>query len=370
MLLFAVYLGALSILLPVIGTSFGLGLAVQGRLFPADFGGFVVGVMICGNLSDRLGRKTVLLGGIAFYALGLALFGLAATFPLALLAAVLIGAGSGSMEVVASALAGEIYPERRAFIINAIQIAFGAGAAFGPTLAHYLLSAGTDWRALFLGLAAINIVVAAAFCFQRVPRTEYSAESLRWSSVRAVLGHPVFLLLCLAQALYVGSEVGFFSWMPTYFQKSLPHGEAWEGLIVSFFWIPMTIGRIAIGPALTRWPLTALMVVLAVGGIVSSTLAIVFFSPGPVMLSVALTGLFFSGLFSLILAEAAERFQDLAGTVYGCVVAAGGVGGAIFPWLIGAAADTRLHLRGALGLIPSMVAGILVIGIHLRRNHA
>jgi len=86
MFLYSVYFGALSVMLPFVGASFGLGPAAEGRLFPANFGGFVGGVLVCGYLSDRWGRKAVLLLGIAVYALGLALFGAAPTFALALLA--------------------------------------------------------------------------------------------------------------------------------------------------------------------------------------------------------------------------------------------------------------------------------------------
>ena len=119
--LYAVYLGALGVLLPFIGASFRLGPAAQGRLFPADFLGFIAGVLLCGSLSDRLGRKAVLLGGIAAYALGLALFSGSGTFALALTATALIGAGTGAMETVASALAADLFPERRAFLINACK---------------------------------------------------------------------------------------------------------------------------------------------------------------------------------------------------------------------------------------------------------
>ena len=350
--LYAVYLGALGVLLPAVGVSFDLGPAAQGRLFPADFGGFIAGVLVCGALSDRLGRKAVLLGGVAAYALGLALFSRAGTFPLALLATGLIGAGCGAMETVASALAADLFPERRAFLINALQIAFGAGAALGPALAHRLLLGGTDWRTLPLALAAANVLLFLALASQPVADTRQGEEALDPNALRAVLRQPVFLALCLSQALYVGAEVGFVSWMPTYFLRRLPGGVAWAGAVVSVFWIAMTLGRFATGALVTRLPLLRLTLLLAAGGTAGTALALAWTTPGATLALVGVTGLCFSGIFGLILAEAGERCPRYAGTTFGAVVAAGGIGGAVVPWAVGATADTGAGLRGALLLIP------------------
>lgn len=358
--LYAVYLGALSVLLPFIGASFGLGSAAEGRLFPANFVGFVVGVLVCGGLSDRLGRKAVLLLGIGAYALGLALFGGAAAYPSALLASALIGAGTGAMETVASALASDLFPERRAFILNALQVAFGAGAALSPALSHHLLTSGTDWRTLYLALAVANALLFLTLTLQSVPRTIHPPEALDLAALRAVLRQPAFVVLCLSQALYVGAETGFFSWMPTYFQR-LPGGPAWAGLVVTGFWVAMTVGRLATGALVAHMPLSRLILWLALGGVAGSFLALLSTSPILVFVGVVWTGLCFSGIFGLILAEAGERFPQIAGTVFGGVVAAGGVGGAVIPWAVGALADTALGWRGALALVPFTAAGLALL---------
>ena len=355
--LYALYLGALGVLLPAVGLSFRLGPETQGRLFPADFGGFIVGVLLCGWLSDRLGRRSVLLGGVAAYALGLILFSRAGTFPLALLATALVGAGSGAMEIVASALAADLFPERRAFLLNALQVAFGAGAALGPALAHGLLSAGTDWHALPLALAAVNVVLLAALAVLPVEDVRQGEEALDWGALRSVLRQPVFVALCVCQALYVGAEVGFASWMPTYFGR-LPGRAAWAGVVVSVFWVGMTAGRLAVGWLVTRMPLLRLTLFLALGGTGATALTLVWTGRGAAMAFVGVVGLCFSGIFGLILAEAGERFPRFVGTTFGAVVAAGGIGGAVLPWMVGALAGTHLGWRGALLLVPVAMIGL------------
>ena len=365
--LYAVYLGALGVLLPALSTSFHLGPAAEGRLFPANFLGFIGGVLLCGSLSDRLGRKAVLLGGVAAYALGLAVFSSSGTFALALLATALIGAGSGAMETVASVLAVDLFPERRAFLLNALQVAFGAGATFSPALVHGLLIAGTSWRVLYVGLAVLNVALFLALAFQPVVETRHEREALDWAALRAILRQPVFQVLCLSQALYVGAEVGFTSWMPTYFLRRLPGGAAWAGTVVTVFWLAMTAGRIATGSLVTRLPLMRLNLFLALGGAVGAALALVWAVPLAVLVFVGLTGLCFSGIFGLILAEAGERYPRFAGTTLGAVVAAGGIGGAVIPWAVGALAGAGLDWRGALLLVPFAAALLAAVTYRLGR---
>lgn len=367
--LFAVYLEAVGILLPELGRTFRLGPAIEGRIFPASFGGYILGVVSCGILSDRLGRKRVLLGTVLVYAVALGLAGFAHSFGMALTAFALIGAGGGAMETVASALAADLYPEKRAAILNALQIAFSTGAILSPLLAQKLLVLGADWHRLFLGVALANFLLLALLAVQKFPALTYSAEALDGAALKAVLTQPAFLILCAAQALYVGAEVGLSSWLPSYFGR-LPGGAAWSGVVVSGFWLAVTLGRAAVGGGVVGLPLTRLAALMGIFGAAASGAALLFSSTGPVLVCIFGTGLCFSGIFGLVLAETGNRYSNAAGTVFGGVVAAGGVGGAVVPWAIGALTLTAWGWRGALALIPvsSLVLGLLLLSLEKRRS--
>ncbi len=368
MFFYAVYLGAISVLLPFIGKTFHLGAEAQGRLFPADFIGFVSGVLLCGVLSDRYGRKRILLSGIFSYALGLLIFGCARTFAFALAASFLVGAGSGAMEAVASALATDLYPDKRAFIINTIQVAFGAGAASSPALARLLLTAGWDWKLLYLGLAAANVALFLVLLSQPVPNSTGAESKFDFSALKYLLKQRVFILLCAAEAIYVGAETGFFSWMPTYFEKEITGGVEFAGLVVTVFWIAITVGRFLTGFLIDRFDLMGLTLTLCICSAVTSSLSLAWKQPILVMFMVMLTGLGFSGIFGLILAEAGEQYHDISGSVFGGVVAAGGVGGAVFPWMVGAAASAGAGWRAALGTVPILCIILAGLTIFLRQN--
>ena len=180
---------------------------------------------------------------------------------------------------------------------------------------------------------------------------------MNWHDLRDLLRQPAFGLLCLSQGLYAGAEVGFFQWMPTYFQ-TLAGGAAFSGVVVSVFWSAMTIGRIITGSLLERLPLLPFGIALAVLAAISAVCALLASAPPLVLGFVALTGLLFSGIYSVVLAEAAHRFAHRAGTVFGGIAALAGIGCALSPWAVGAIGASALGWRVAIGLSPLLSLGV------------
>ncbi len=360
MFAYAVYFGAIGVLLPAIGAAFHVGPAITGRLFPADLGGFVVGVLTSGSLSDRWGRKSVLMLGLFTAAVGMCLFALSSSLTAALVAACLIGVGNGAMETVACAFASDLFPEKRAILLNLVQVAFGVGASLGPSAAYWLLGNHVGWRAVYYGIAAGTMLLFAFLAVQRCPKSDVS-EAIDTGALKEIVRRREFQMLCLAQALYVGAETGYFSWMPTYFQRTLPNGARWAGLCVTLFWMAITVGRLTTGALIGKIPLMRLTMLLALGGIVGSAITAIAPSTAVALPGIVITGLAFSGIFGLVLAEAADLYPLQVGTVFGGVVAAGGFGGAVIPWLIGIAGDSSAGWRTALCSIPAIMACLALL---------
>ena len=362
MALYAVYLGALGVVLPLLGKQYGLGTEVQGRLFPANFSGFVLGVLVCGWLSDRHGRKAVMAGGAALYGAGLILMATAPGFSGILVASALVGAGSGAMEVVASALAGDAYPQKRALLLSGIQVAFGIGAVAGPVLARAAASSPLGWTSFLFGIAAATVLLVLLLLPQPMPRSG-AHEGVDRDQLRAIVADPSFRFLCIALCLYVGGEVSVFSWVPSYLTERIPGGGAWAATSGAWFWIGMTAGRFATSAVVHRFRSAPLAAGLSFAGAIAAAALGVLPSALAVTAVAALCGFLFAGIFGLVLAEAADRFPQASGSVLGGVVAAGGAGGAIFPWIVGAIADSRFGWTPALLLSPIALAisGVLLV---------
>jgi len=109
---------------------------------------------IIGGLSDRFGRKPVLLAALAGFAIDYTIMGFAPVFWLLLAGRLLAGVFGASYSTANAFIADITPPEQRAGRFGMIGAAFGLGFTFGPLLGGYL----GDWfgpRAPFLAAAAL-----------------------------------------------------------------------------------------------------------------------------------------------------------------------------------------------------------------------
>jgi DHA1 family bicyclomycin/chloramphenicol resistance-like MFS transporter len=123
-----------------------------------------------GGLSDRFGRKRVLLGGLVLFTCGAAACMIAANMPMLLAGRILQGAGAGCGVVLARAIARDVYgQERVAQVIAYLTAAYVLGPMFAPPIGGQL-TAAFGWRALFVLASIFGLLVFIAVIFG-VPET-------------------------------------------------------------------------------------------------------------------------------------------------------------------------------------------------------
>ncbi len=169
-----------------IGAWMGLAIAV-GAFFSAP---------VLGNLSDRFGRRPVLLlalGGLSFDYLLLAV---AHTLPLIFVGRVLSGVFGGSYAPAQAAIADITTPDQRARTFGLVSAAFGVGFVLGPALGGLLGEFGI--RAPFYAasaLAAANLLYGLTLFPETLPperRREFQWQRANplgaWRAMRASPG--------------------------------------------------------------------------------------------------------------------------------------------------------------------------------------
>lgn len=121
-----------------------------------------------GRLSDRVGRRPVMLATIAINALGYLFFGLASSLPLLFLARMTSGLGSANLGTAQAIIADSTTPETRVRGMGLIGAAFGLGFILGPAVGGFFGQFGLAVPAFVAsGLSALNLVQA----WFRLPET-------------------------------------------------------------------------------------------------------------------------------------------------------------------------------------------------------
>jgi MFS transporter, DHA1 family, tetracycline resistance protein len=139
-----------------------------------------------GRLSDRVGRRPVLLVGIAGAALSYLAFGLAGSLTWLFVARAVNGLMGANVGVAQAYIADVTPPSERAKGMGMIGAAFGLGFIFGPAIGGFLSRWGP--QAPFLGaaaLAAANFVLAWFRLPESLPAEVRGAASARNAGLRA-----------------------------------------------------------------------------------------------------------------------------------------------------------------------------------------
>ena len=158
----------------------GAGLAVAkigilAALYPAVWG---LGQLVTGGLSDRIGRKWLIAGGMLLQAVALALIAAVSSFVLWALAAVLLGAGTAMVYPTLLAAVGDVaHPAWRARAVGAYRLwrdaGFAAGAILAGIVADTLGVRASVW--VVAALTAVSGLVVAVRMYETHHRPDVRA---------------------------------------------------------------------------------------------------------------------------------------------------------------------------------------------------
>lgn len=155
-------------LLPFYATELGAGPTVVGLVIGSFSAMQFALAPVWGRLSDRIGRRPVLVVGLFGSGVGYVVFGLAGSVAVLLLSRVIAGAMGANIPVAQAYIADTTSEEGRARGMGLIGAAFGLGFVLGPALGGVLSQWGYGVPGFF---AAGLSLVAAAVAFFALPES-------------------------------------------------------------------------------------------------------------------------------------------------------------------------------------------------------
>lgn len=144
-----------------------------------------------GWLSDRYGRRPIILIGLCASAVAYIFFGLAQSLWMLFVTRLMQGFGAGTIGVVQAYVADSVSPAERAKAFGWLTAAASAGVTVGPMIGSFLHPLGSEVPGLFAALLCLINVVLAWYVLPESSSRQQQAQ--RRSPLRAatdVLRHP------------------------------------------------------------------------------------------------------------------------------------------------------------------------------------
>jgi MFS family permease len=177
-------------LLPFYATSLGASPKVIGLLISSFSIAQLASAPLWGRVSDRYGRRPVLMIGLAAAGVAFIVFGFATSLWMLLLSRTVQGAGGGTTGVVQAYIGDSTEPGERAKGLGWLSAATSAGVMIGPALGSLAARLGTAAPGLIAAaLCFLNVMFAWKYLPESRPKIGQTKRRIR-TAMWQVLRHP------------------------------------------------------------------------------------------------------------------------------------------------------------------------------------
>ncbi|WP_033578997.1 MULTISPECIES: MFS transporter [Priestia] len=337
---------AVGSVLPQLLTHYHVSYTVGGQLVLVGSLGFLIGVPLSSFLLGRFSEMNLLTISALMIALSQIGMLLLPPFEWIIVFNFLNGIGVAALEVVVATLMMEVFIGRRAIVMSYLEVSFGLGALLMPLIASLLISQNS-WRYSFFItsiLALLMVVVCKMIPFKKetVSTSESGASDANSEPAPVLAKNQRWKILALFSVMifmYAGVESSMNNFLSSIFIVYLDVIPSQATLSISVFWVAMLIGRVATGWVIRIVTYERYLFGSIGGTIVSLVLFILLKEAVAGYILLAFLGLAMSGIYSITMVYANHTFTGSARIVTSLITGFSGLGGAVFPALIGFTMD-------------------------------
>jgi MFS transporter, DHA1 family, multidrug resistance protein len=326
--------------------------------------GFAVGQPVYGPLSDRFGRKPVVVAGLCIYAVGSLAAMLAPSFSVLLLSRAAQGIGAASPRIMAIAIVRDRFAGRAmARVMSFVMMVFIIVPILAPALGEAIIALA-PWRSIFGFLAAAGMATLF-WSLWRLPETRHAQDRLPLSfgalarSLRVVAGDRCAVGYTIALGFMFGNLMSYIGSAQQIFVDLYGLGSlfpvAFGGIACFMALASLANSRLVMRLGMRRISHAALLSYLAICG----AMALAGFPERPSLLvfcAFLASTFFFFGLtvpnFNAMAMEPLGHVAGVASSMLGCYTTAVG---AILGWIIGQSFDGTVRpLEIGLSVVAAM----------------
>jgi DHA1 family bicyclomycin/chloramphenicol resistance-like MFS transporter len=211
--------------LPVVQEAFAASVPRVQLTLSVAFLAFAVGLLVHGPLSDRFGRKPVILVGVAVFTLGSLMCFAAPTLDWLIVGRAIQALGSSAGLIVSRAIVSDLYPrEKMVRMIAYLTMVMVVAPTVSPLLGG-LLVVTFEWHSLFVFMAGAGVVILLT-AWRLLPETRVvrprSAPRMSMGAIAAsLLKRPAFTGYVLQGAVIFSVYLAFISTAPHFMVTGL-----------------------------------------------------------------------------------------------------------------------------------------------------
>ena len=235
---------------PDIAGDFATDINIVQLVIPAFIASIGVGQIICGSLSDKYGRKPVILAGLAVFLVGTLCCVFAPTIEFLLLGRILQGLGCATATVLGRTVLRDMFSGND--LARNLALAMMV-FAFGPIVAP-LIGAGlmlfTGWRVVFGVMMALGLLLLFV-TIVTLPETlkKKNPDAMRFSRIGncigAVINHPQSRFYLLLSAFTYALMLLILTNLPQVFDRNFGISGTWFAILFAIHGFGIIIGQFA-----------------------------------------------------------------------------------------------------------------------------
>jgi fucose permease len=322
---------------------------------------YAVGSLAGGMLTERMGRRRILVAAALLHCVGLVAQGMAPGWEAFVTAGLLRSLGAGGIDGGMNGLIVDLFEEGRGRALSLAHICYAAGALGAPFALAFRSSIGLSWEGVVIATGLATIPLAALLLVTDL------ADGRRHQATASSDGHGASMLsiplvvLAVVIGCYVAGSTGVSNWLVRFMSDTFG-GTTTSAL--GFYWAGLVVGRLLNAAIADRFDHVKLAITaVSVVGI-AVVAAVLIPSMQASIALFALVGCASGPIYPLMMTIGGDRFPGRAAAMTGILSAAGVVGSLAYPPLMGVISVTvglQVAMLGIAALDGCALVALLVM---------